>query len=188
MQNTSVLKVAGQLQQENADKLQRLYGDTRYQDALRQLKYKISNGRTLDEARMEMSLANDKFWENLVSLLGLFTFNPHSVFVHHHIKTQTRYEQATEIYLSAKACGDLELAGKMIILMARLDEGSVEVWDRLRLLIPKPIDPVPFVKEEMTEAEKLERAHQLRDEIDEFIKSRESPLEASDIGLSHLVR
>jgi hypothetical protein len=168
MRNTSILKVAGQIQQENIKKLQRLSTADRYREALRQLKYKISNGKTLDEARAEMGLTNNKFWENLVSLLGLFTFNPHSVFIHYHVKSQTRYEQAMEIYNEAKVSGDLDLAAKMVGFMARLDEGALQVWERLRPLIPEPVKAL-IPKEEMTDEEKLERAYQMQRKADEII-------------------
>lgn len=132
--------------EERMNELKRFCSDPKYQEALCTVKRKISMGKMLHEIRYDLDVT-DRFWENLIDMLGFMTFTPQTIMLHHFIRTQTRYEQANELLEEAKKgravlgkdgethiIDDRDTWAKMVVFMAKLDESQIQIAQSLGII------------------------------------------------------
>lgn len=143
--------------QKSIAKLRMFFADPRYQEAMSALKQRIAMGRTIEECRSQMNQYPKDFWENLLDMLAYATFSPHTTYFHHHMRLQKRYEDAENLRLRAQLKNDRRTEAAMIMLMAKLDESSIEIAERLGLIKPGDlINPDSFDQYETMTHEELE--------------------------------
>lgn len=106
-----------------------------YQQRLKEIKFKISMGNTLEEIHTEMKVTA-KFWQNLVSMLSEMTLDPHSLYFRHHMRLKTRYEQANSLWVRAQQAKDRKTEAAMVALLLKIDESQIDVAEKLGLIKP----------------------------------------------------
>ena len=103
-------------------------------DMVRRVRTSLAMGKTLDEARVNIGVKNDKVWNYLVMALGALTINKEKLYLEFSSRTQTRYEQVYSRYKKYKDTGDDDGADRMLLVLIKLDQALVDTAVKLQLL------------------------------------------------------
>lgn len=123
---------------------------------LNRLKLSIAMGKTLEEARVNLRITSLPKWRALMEALGRMEISRERIYLEFHTRTQTRYQQISEMmqrhgpYLVDRATGkykedingtrvknpdaDSEMESRMLLMLCKLDEQVVELADKMGLL------------------------------------------------------
>lgn len=98
-----------------------------FMEAIDKIKQLISNGFSLDEARMQFSPMSTHKWNVYLHALGSCTYTPGKIFAEYYVRSKTRMQLSIDAYNTAKAIKDVRTQMTAIMTMVKLDE-SLLVW------------------------------------------------------------
>lgn len=130
------LNIAQQERDKLRDRLALRKEDPNFRQDVKRLRQSISNGANMNDARENLSIDDDRYWQDMVFCVAALMMSPETVMLEWQIRHNARYQMAMDLYVRSSKDNEYGDMGRAIALLCKMDADDMEMKRALGLVKP----------------------------------------------------